>query len=296
MQMRQLMRLLQLILVLPILLGSACTAQNTGDTDGGENEEWVTFIEGQWALATASEEYVCVYKTLEETVYLAGTRPIAPLGTHHTFVSVGDARQPDGVVPCTANTSYETFVAGTGLGSEAFEYPDGVGLRLEAGQQLLLNLHLFNARDTPLDGSSGMEVKTLTPDQVEHEAGAIVSANTNFTIPVGAGEVTTACTIRSDTKVFGVFPHMHQLGVHVQAELQTSVGKQMILDTDYLFDAQGSYPADLAMKAGDQVTTTCSYSNTTGGPVGYGDSTLQEMCVMAMFSYPPMQGSFFCDE
>ena len=47
---------------------------------------------------------------------------------------------------------------------------DGVAIKLRKGQQLLLNLHLFNLTDAPLTGTSGTEIITMPESEVVHEA------------------------------------------------------------------------------------------------------------------------------
>ena len=51
-----------------------------------------------------------------------------------------------------------TRVFGSGVGTNAIEFPQGVGIKLAAGSQLLLNLHLFNTADTALSGTSGTKI------------------------------------------------------------------------------------------------------------------------------------------
>ena len=61
----------------------------------------------------------------------------------------------------------------SGVGTDALELPDGVAVKIPAGKQILLNLHLFNASDTPLEGTSGIEVNRIEPEKIQHEADMI---------------------------------------------------------------------------------------------------------------------------
>ncbi len=51
------------------------------------------------------------------------------------------------------------------------------------------------------------------------------------------------------------------------------------------------------MKQGDEVDVYCSYDNTTGQTVSFGDSTLDEMCFGTMYRYPARGSQFgvICD-
>ncbi|MBP6845324.1 MAG: hypothetical protein KA201_16335, partial [Kofleriaceae bacterium] len=48
------------------------------------------------------------------------------------------------------------------------------------------------------------------------------------------------------------------------------------------------------LRPGDVLTTTCSYNNTTGATVRFGDSSDDEMCFTDLFYYPAQGANFIC--
>jgi hypothetical protein len=48
----------------------------------------------------------------------------------------------------------------------------------------------------------------------------------------------------------------------------------------------------IPMKSGDKLQVICSYNNTTGETVFFGDSSLEEMCFSITFRYPATGGAF----
>ena len=58
----------------------------------------------------------------------------------------------------------------SGVGTGPLVLPEGVGLVAKKGQQIHLNLHLFNAGEQDISGTSGIEVMTLPKEKVVHEA------------------------------------------------------------------------------------------------------------------------------
>src|SRR5437899_198941 len=60
--------------------------------DAGQVEQAYTrIIEGTWTLAPGTENpNFCVKKPITEDVYIHAIRPVHPLGTHHTLLTVGD--------------------------------------------------------------------------------------------------------------------------------------------------------------------------------------------------------------
>jgi hypothetical protein len=46
------------------------------------------------------------------------------------------------------------------------------------------------------------------------------------------------------------------------------------------------FSTPLVMHAGDRITSTCTFENTTTGNVAFGQSTHKEMCYQFAFAYP----------
>ena len=112
--------------------------------DGGSGDR-IELLAGEWSLGGTDEGYVCVRRTMSETVYIREFLPIAPLGTHHTVLTIeNDSGTPDGTARCNALTNGPEMIYGSGVGTTALEMPPGVAVKVEAGQQVLLNLHLHN--------------------------------------------------------------------------------------------------------------------------------------------------------
>jgi hypothetical protein len=260
-----------------------------------EPEAWTLLIEGEWQLPAGSEGYRCVRQTLQQDIHLAGLRALSPQGTHHTVLGVGPSTGPDGISDCNAGELGQRMVFGSGVGTDSYELPDGVALRLRAGEQLLLNLHLFNATQAPISGNSGTFILSLAASEVEHVADNILAGSTSLTIPPGPVTQNGSCTMSHDVTLISVFPHMHQLGVHMTATAHSSLdGDVMLHDAPYDFDLQTIYALEeVRMRAGDTVSIECAYQNDTDRMVRFGDSSLAEMCFLGLFRYPAADNSSF---
>jgi hypothetical protein len=266
--------------------------------DAADPAGWDVLLTGDWELAAGTEGYQCAYVTLEEDVWFDGVEAIAPLGTHHTVLSVGNPSRADGVYSCNAGTNYNTMLYASGLGTDRFTFPSGVGMHVEAGQQLLLNLHLFNFSETPLTGTSGNRVHVVQQSDIEFEAESILAgAFPTLNVPPGESTQQGHCTMNGDTNIFAVIPHMHMLGTHMKIVAQRSAGDITLLDEPYEFDEQivRLLPQEVAMQAGDQISIECTYNNTTGQAVRFGDSSNEEMCISGHFRYPAQDGGLFCN-
>jgi hypothetical protein len=237
--------------------------------------------------------------TIPEDTFVSGMKPVIPPGTHHTVLSVDDVpMEEDGVVDCTAFDNGDRQIGGSGVGTEAYEYPEGVAIRLKAGSQITLNLHLFNTNETELSGTSGLLVKTMDEADVENVAETILAGPIELEIPPGRVEQSGTCTFSHDSTIFQILPHMHQTGVHLKAIAHSStMGDVELFDGPYSFEDQQVLPVDMIeMKAGDTVDVTCTYENETEEEINWGDSSLAEMCFAGLGRFPagedPMTGCF----
>ncbi len=262
-------------------------ASNSTDATPG-SADWQLLIEGSWEIPAGTEFYKCARVTLSEDTYISDFKAIGPAGTHHTVLSVGDPDGPDGISTCDAGKNHPTMIFGSGIGPAEFSFPEGVGVKIPAGQQLLLNLHLFNVSESVITGTSGTQVKFSSADKIIHEAESVLAGSVQISIPPGqAVDVVGNCTAEQDITVISVAPHMHQIGTHMKIEALRADGDMMLSDEPYDFRDQKLYQLEpFTMKQGDKIKVTCSYNNTTDQTVGFGDSSNSEMCFGGFYRYP----------
>lgn len=259
-----------------------------GSPDAPGVAGFTELLAGDWALPPGAEGYYCVARTLTEDLLITAFQTMSPLGTHHTALSMGPPVGPDGAGPCGAADNFATIVFGAGVGTPVLEMPDGVAVRVPAGQQLLLNLHLFNAGDAQLSGRSGISIKT-TPSAPQI-AGIVNTGRTaGLVVPPGASTQVGTCDVPTSARAFSVFPHMHKLGVHMRATVQGGAGTRTLIDMPYDFENQRYWDVApvIQLTPGDQIRVECGYQNTTGQTVEFGQSTLQEMCGLGVYVTPP---------
>jgi hypothetical protein len=243
-----------------------------------------------------TETYRCVRKTLTEDLYARAFKPLSPLGTHHTVLSLDESpTEPDGQTQCGPETNGSVMISASGVGTNELAMPDGVAMHLRAGQQLVLNLHLFNVSDQELTGESGTLVQLTTESEVEHVADGVLAGTLNLEIPPGRVTQNGSCTRTHDLTLFAVGGHMHQLGIHLKAVAHSSLDGEVILhDAPYSFEEQEVHRIDeVRMREGDVVDVECTYDNTTNEVVRWGDSSLAEMCFAGLLRYPAGDGGFF---
>jgi hypothetical protein len=270
------------------VLALGCGSAEEG---AGDASSWQELVAADWELEAGTESYWCVRHTLVEDVMVGGFAPVSPAGTHHTTLSVGPPAEPDGITPCDGFTGSlnERGLWGSGVGTPAFEFPEGVGTLLRAGEQLLLNLHLYNTSNQPISGRSGMAVARRDPARVEYRSDATLMGPIAISLPPKqTTTVSGGCTFKQQGTLFAVMPHMHRLGRHLKAVAERAGHPDVVVhDGPFDFEEQSNRGIPpLTFLAGDRLRVECTYSNDTEREVTFGESTTDEMCFLAVARYP----------
>lgn len=307
-------------LALALSLGAGC-GKEVGDDMPGTTDDagtvtpadafvpptgYTRLIGRSWTLPTGAHDvYKCVRITIPEDMYITNIMAQAPTGTHHTVLSIAGANGtagPDGEQDCAVQTLGMEMLYASGVGTSPLDFPDGVGIKVAAGKQIHLNLHLYNASDEGISGDSAIFVKAQsTPPPTLAEM--VFAGNLAFYIdanpveePMKKTPITGGCTVSSPYTLFAVWPHMHKLAVHQKVELLRGDDEPMILhDKDYTFLEQSYYlkSPEVQVQQGDQIKVTCDYINNTGHRVTFGDSSDDEMCFAGLYRYPAKGAGLF---
>jgi hypothetical protein len=258
-----------------------------------------SLIQAHWVLPAQSEQYRCARFTVPEDATIHSFRSLSPLGTHHTVLTVThEPKQPDGLTVCGAATNASSMLAGSGVGTNDFTLPEGVAIKVRKGDQLLLNLHLFNVSDKDIEGTSGTLVKLMADNEVVHEAEAVLGGPIDLNIPAHSKGVVQsgACTLVEDATLFAVAAHAHMHATHIKVTAHSSIDGDVVLsDRPYSFESQVIYNVDpmVKMKKGDQVQVDCTYDNDGDETINFGDSSLAEMCFAGFSRFPAVENPRF---
>ena len=252
------------------------------------------------AQAGQQDIYRCVRVTVPEDMYITSIIAQAPLGTHHTVLSVatGLANGPDGEQDCNVGTLGLQMLYASGVGTSPLNFPDGVGIKIAAGTRIHLNLHLYNGSDQPLGGDSAILVKAQ-PTPPPTLAEMVFAGKMNFTIPSSMPPqdsiIQGGCKVNTAYKLFAVWPHMHKIAKHQRVELTRGTTTMVLHDTAFDFTEQKYYlqTPEIQVQANDTINVKCTYFNNTGHDIQYGDSSDDEMCFSGLYRYPATSSNLF---
>ncbi|HKU45062.1 MAG TPA: hypothetical protein VJR89_43180, partial [Polyangiales bacterium] len=254
----------------------------------GPGVAFEALIGTDWELAAGEEKYLCVRETIADTFYMSKLRSALSAGTHHVGLFVSDRPdRADGVTECSLIEVGERLVGGSGPGTQDLELPKGVAMKFIAGNQLLYQLHLFNAADTPLHGHSRASIATMAPPDVEFEAQQVAAQLVVLDIPRGRSTARGRCTFDRAQTLVAITPHMHRTGRHARVTLHSAGQSSVLHDADYDFTEQKRYALEQRrVAAGDYLEYECTYQNDSDRRIGFGESTDDEMCLFGTTLYP----------
>ena len=194
------------------------------------------------------------------------------------------------------------MIAGWAPGALPIELDEGLGIRINPDERIVMQMHYFQSGSESKSDQSGYAFRTT--DDVDTEVLLFPFGDYDFTIPAGAEdhEYTIAWDIPEtinyngvevdlpDLTVHGMFPHMHVLGKSYDFSVTRDDGDEEcgLYSEKYSFDNQLTYMfrEPLVVEGGDRLNWTCTWDNPGDSDVQYGERTDEEMCwAFTMISY-----------
>jgi hypothetical protein len=284
-----------LLLVSVLSLSCSSSSGSTGSNNSGNGTPGVTLGSTSYTLKPGEEEFYCYTMTLPEDVVATGFTPTYGKGTHHVVFAQTLALEPSGFSQCHVffKTTWSPLFVG-GVETTPLQLPEGSGMALTKGTQILLQLHLLNSTSEPITDTTSVTMQVAAdPKAPFTPAGIYGLDDEKISIPAGASNFTQSmpCTIDKPLNVFAYFGHMHRLGTNISL---TKNGEPFLAE-DWNFDIQPTTAKTFTLAPNDQLKLTCTYTNTTTNPVSFGESTSNEMCVF-IFYYTKFDGLDGCQQ
>ncbi len=221
-------------------------------------------------------------------------RPGASDVVHHVLVLLDDPADPN------ASIDFRTYLAVAVPGDTPSAYPEGYGKRLPAGATIIFQLHYTPNGKERFDRSSLAIRFCDEPPEFEVVTGAVV--NDAFEIPPGVKnhEVRSEVTIREDTGLVALFPHMHTRGLDFRYVAHYPDGnEEELLFSHYDFNWQESYllPDPRFLPAGTRLECIGHFDNSADNPnnpdplatVTWGEQTFEEMFIGYFDTVKPVE-------
>jgi hypothetical protein len=267
-------------------------------------------------------EVCALYQVGPQDIWLNSTDTVLSKGSHHGLLWLTDYdtlpdqdRQGDPitvgkVVPCESAATGRFSVIRPLAGSQGVSnitapgvFPSDVAERIPANSYVVMNLHMLNTTDAPIDACMKAAVNAIPKEQVAQQAGVLFFYNPSIAVPANSkAEARMACPITQDIMLRTSVSHMHARGVGYHASWLdgspfasgTSEVQKLYETTSWDSPSDMIWPEPLQLKAGSFIDYTCQYENPEARDIAQGYDTTDEMCMFTGAYWPFDASMSFC--
>jgi hypothetical protein len=254
---------------------------------------------GPIAVDPGKETVVCITMRLPntESAYVPRITVQLAHGSHHLVVYRSTATT-ESLTPTTC-TTFQGILTGTGVPlmiseklSDDLTFPQGVALKIAPQQMIGLEAHYINAGTNTLQGTGTVHFQTIpvtTPNITESDFA--FWGTTNIVLAPGTQTIGPLFAAGlAGTHAFALTTHQHRLGTDFKiwaANSATDTNHPPIADTmDWANPPLYRLTPEIDFNGQNGLAYQCTWNNTTGQVVTFGESALQEMCVLWIYYYP----------
>jgi hypothetical protein len=218
---------------------------------------------------------------------------------------------PDGTVTTTApmtGLGPLLFLTMTPQAVISLYMPQGVGFSVAAHNEIMVSMHFVNQGCKPLNPK--VKLNLLFAQNVQYEAGLMVSFNVSINVPMGTAAgpgtqtVNGSCQAPAGSKVFlaTTETYSHATSASIDDVSQGQATEIVHTGTatsypshqepgsggDWLHPGVSLWraPAFLTVGAGDSFTYQCVYANAQSTPVTVGETLSNEICMGIVYYFP----------
>lgn len=304
------------------LLLAACTCSLIACGGGDDAPADAPTLSGEkfsltWGPVTVPpgvEDTQCIWMRLGNTteIKVHQMHNVLNDASHHLIVYKDDMDTTEQLtpVPCQPFTGALNLsgmiapIAITQKEDDMIFLPDGVGYTFAPNQMVKLEMHYLNRGDTPQAVQATVDFYAADPATIQHEASILFTGSPDIEIPAGAMHTlhqffTVPANIDlSQAKIFALTGHTHQYGTSVKVSVapgKTGPMTEVYAPSPFSWTEPETRTFDepFSVPVGGGFDFECTWHNTSGSQVGFGESANEEMCFFWAYYYPS-QGSKVC--
>jgi hypothetical protein len=272
---------------LVIIVGSllfACSGPPGGSVSTAEA---FLFRTEPFVLRGGEERFLCYAHTLGEELVVDRIDFGSNRLVHHLLLIQTTVAEPEGFSECAVLFRPGWLpMFGAATAATRLQMPEGVGMVLPRGTQILLQLHLLNPAPTEARGVVEVALHKSARRDVE-SVGLVAFGRPELMLPPRqASQSVHTCSVPEALEIFAVLPHMHYLGKSLVFEIGSSDSelREVYRRQPWSFDDQYLDPITLSLPRGTRARVTCTFENTTDRTVTFGESSNDEMCFLVTFA------------
>jgi hypothetical protein len=256
----------------------------------------------EFTVPAGAEVTMCTYTTSDATsdIITRELRNYQAPGGHHVVLFYTTARQTPGVHECTEREMSNWRFIGGGQESQesALSLPPGIGIKIPAGAQLVLQSHYLNTTAAPARVRDALVIHPAAAGEVQNVVDSYNIYDPDLSIPPRSSYGRTLeCAVEQDMRIVSVLGHTHGMGERVRISIVNGAGVERMIYNEQGGDRlQFSPPAftfaeggGLALQRGDRFRLICDWMNTSSETL----EPPREMCASLMYYYPA-RGAVVC--
>ena len=234
-------------------------------------------------------------------------------GSHHMFVfrlassgfyggmaNLGPGNTEGPLVDCpSGGTEFHPFVHAAQTPEQDFTYPDGLGQAFNSDETVRLMVHYLNTTSDAIDAAVTVTLKYVDAKAVTNLAASVFLNSLSITVPPGTSTQGFSYTLPMDINLLGAAGHMHRRGTHFvgSAVFPDGTNKQLYTTDTWDEPVPAVFSPAVAIPGGSTINWACTYSNSTGQTLRFGESaSTNEMCIFTGTYYPAPGGGGIYDQ
>jgi hypothetical protein len=299
------MRFARTLVILAAALVACSSGSSSSSGTGSGNTDLKASV-GPIPLSAGEETTVCIVAPLgnAEDVALNGfDMKLAP-GSHHLIAYLTTAAPVSTPFACSPFTGVafgtDVPIAFANAENVDFAFPKGVAMDIPANSNIKIEAHYINATAKAIQGQGEVTFHaTPKASAPPYQAANFLAAGTvKIDIPPNSSYSTGPLFTSppAGTHMVLITTHEHRLGTRAQVWASAKEGdlsNQIADDKDWASPAWRTLAPQIDFNGTNGLTYQCDWTNTTDQMVTFGESALNEMCIVAGYYYPS-QGIIGC--
>jgi hypothetical protein len=247
-------------------------------------------------IAAGEEVEYCQYVTIPEAMDVDHLEHHYSDGSHHlvvyeTDLTTEEAAADREVFDCRSRQDlrFRGVIYAAQVPDGSLDYPEGVAMRFEAGQVILVQSHYLNVTEAPLSATVVFQLRHARVP-VEVEAGTLFYYDFNIAVPAGgAFTAKMHCEVPDDIEMVFAMSHMHRRGVAYRSWIvePEAAKSDLYMGTSWENVHPEIYTPPRAVHGGDAIDFECDFENGEDRDIVEGPSADQnEMCMFVAGYWP----------
>ena len=209
-------------------------------------------------------------------------------GSHHMFGFLNSPGTSSGLQDC-GGLEFSDYIHSAQTPQQANEYPANMGRLWQGGYGVRILAHYLNPGSSSIHATVSINFDVVDSKAVQTYVAGIFLNNATLSVRPGSATASHSYRLTQNINLMSGVSHMHKQGIGFVAN--TSDGRTLYQGTNWDEPEPTVFNPAMPINSGTTITWTCTYNNTTGRTLTFGESaSTNEMCIFTGTFYPSPGG------